>query len=105
MTRSAPTPGRTVVLTLLTLLAFAGNSILGRLALADGAIDPLTFSAVRLLSGALILLPFLRAGGRRDRHGARSPPWRCWPMRSPSRWPTSASTPAWARCCSSVRSR
>lgn len=70
MTRPAPTLGRTVVLTLLTLLAFAGNSILGRLALADGAIDPLTFSAVRLLSGALILLPFLRAGG------AARPPWR-----------------------------
>ena len=61
MTRPARAMGRTLGLTLLTLLAFAGNSILGRLALADGAIDPLTFSAVRLASGALILLPFLRA--------------------------------------------
>jgi drug/metabolite transporter (DMT)-like permease len=54
------TPARTLILTLLTLLAFAGNSILARLALADGAIDPLSFTALRLCSGALILLPFLR---------------------------------------------
>lgn len=55
---------RTVALTVVTLAAFAGNSILCRLALRTGAIDPLSFTAVRLASGALVLAPFLRAGPR-----------------------------------------
>jgi drug/metabolite transporter (DMT)-like permease len=37
-------------------LAFAGNSLLCRLALGEGLIDPAGFTALRLLSGALILL-------------------------------------------------
>lgn len=37
------------------MLAFAGNSILCRMALADGAIDPASFTAVRLAAGALTL--------------------------------------------------
>jgi drug/metabolite transporter (DMT)-like permease len=68
---SAPLPSarRTTILTLFALLALAGNSILGRLALVDGAIDPVGFTAVRLASGALILLPFLRS------KAARGQPW------------------------------
>ena len=38
------------------MLAFAGNSILCRMALRDGAIDPASFTSIRLLSGALALL-------------------------------------------------
>jgi hypothetical protein len=38
------------------MLAFAGNSIICRLALRDGAIDPATFTTIRLLSGAIALL-------------------------------------------------
>lgn len=38
------------------MLAFAGNSIICRLALRDGAIDPATFTSVRLLAGAITLL-------------------------------------------------
>lgn len=41
--------------TLLALLAFAGNSVLCRLALKNGAIDPVSFTIIRLFSGALIL--------------------------------------------------
>jgi hypothetical protein len=52
---SLPNPRRTVLLTFLTLLAFAGNSILCRLALQDGSIDPISFTALRLASGALAL--------------------------------------------------
>ena len=37
------------------LVAFAANSILCRLALADGAIDAASFTAIRLVSGALVL--------------------------------------------------
>ncbi|HSD70120.1 MAG TPA: DMT family transporter [Woeseiaceae bacterium] len=54
------------------MLAFAGNSILCRLALHSGAIDPASFTVVRLLSGAIVLalicavvrrgLPVLRRG-------------------------------------------
>ena len=44
------------VLTLSALLAFAGNSVLCRLALGARAIDAYSFTAVRLGSGALALL-------------------------------------------------
>lgn len=39
----------------LALIAFAANSILNRLALSATAIDPITFTAIRIASGALIL--------------------------------------------------
>ncbi|MBQ5002744.1 DMT family transporter [Klebsiella pneumoniae] len=39
----------------LAMLAFAANSILCRLALQGGHIDPLSFSSLRLASGALVL--------------------------------------------------
>lgn len=48
-------PIRLIPLILLVLLAFAGNSILCRLALRATTIDPATFTSVRLLSGALVL--------------------------------------------------
>jgi drug/metabolite transporter (DMT)-like permease len=47
---------RVVVVTSLAMLAFAGNSLLCRLALAHTAIDPASFTAVRLVSGAAMLL-------------------------------------------------
>lgn len=43
------------LLTALALLAFAGNSVLNRLALAGGLIDAAGFTSVRLLAGALML--------------------------------------------------
>lgn len=46
-----------VLLTFLTLVAFAGNSLLCRMALGNDLIDPTTFTALRLASGALILVP------------------------------------------------
>lgn len=47
--------GRVFLLTLITLFAFAGNSVLARMALRDGAIDPVAFTSIRLASGALML--------------------------------------------------
>ncbi|MDM0000096.1 DMT family transporter [Variovorax sp. J22P240] len=44
-----------VVLTALAMLAFAGNSLLCRLALLHTGIDAATFTSVRLISGALVL--------------------------------------------------
>lgn len=42
-------------LTLLALLAFAGNSLLCRAALRDTAIDPASFTLLRILAGAAVL--------------------------------------------------
>jgi drug/metabolite transporter (DMT)-like permease len=42
--------------TVLALLAFAGNSVLCRLALNDGLIDANSFTIIRLISGACILV-------------------------------------------------
>ncbi|UTA49091.1 DMT family transporter [Simiduia sp. 21SJ11W-1] len=46
---------KTISLTLVAMGAFAGNSILCRLALKDTALDAASFTAIRLLSGALVL--------------------------------------------------
>lgn len=49
--------------TVLALLAFAGNSLLCRIALRDTAIDPASFTALRVASGAAMLagIAWLRA--------------------------------------------
>jgi len=46
---------RISLLTVLSLLAFAGNSVLCRIALKETEIDAATFTSVRLISGALVL--------------------------------------------------
>ena len=53
------------------MLAFAGNSVLCRLALRDGDIDAATFTTLRLVSGALVLwlIVRLRGGGREQASG------------------------------------
>lgn len=53
--------GRATAFTTAALLAFAANSWLCRFALRSGDIDPLMFTAVRLLSGAAVLWPLARA--------------------------------------------
>src|SRR3990167_2837634 len=53
-------PLRTLLLTALAMLAFAGNSLLCRLALKDTEIDAASFTSLRLASGALTLLLLLR---------------------------------------------
>lgn len=50
---------RIFVLSCLSMLAFAGNSVLCRLALAHQEIDPSSFTGIRLLSGALMLMLIL----------------------------------------------
>lgn len=49
------TPSRLVILTSLAMLAFAGNSLLCRVALKDTGIDAASFTTIRLLSGAATL--------------------------------------------------
>ena len=75
MIHSTPgSPLRTISLTVVTLVFFAANSVLGRVALGEGAIDAGSFTAVRLLSGAVVLaaLVALRGGGRNalERNGS-----------------------------------
>lgn len=64
--------GRTFTATAIALSAFASNSIFGRLALRGSGIDPATYTTLRLVSGALVLLLLARASSR-DR-GRRQPP-------------------------------
>lgn len=54
------------------MLAFAGNSIICRLALRDSAIDPASFTAIRLFSGAatlLLIFSLTRRGQSLRAHG------------------------------------
>ena len=44
-----------LVYIVIALLAFAGNSILGRMAMDDYQMDPQAFTVIRLVSGALVL--------------------------------------------------
>ena len=45
---------RIILLTTIAMIAFAANSVLCRLALRDSAIDPISFSVIRLVSGAFV---------------------------------------------------
>ena len=55
---------RTLLLTALAMLAFAGNSLLCRAALRDSQIDPASFTALRLFAGALVLWLLLCLRGK-----------------------------------------
>ncbi|MEM8766548.1 MAG: DMT family transporter [Pseudomonadota bacterium] len=67
-----------VLLTAIAMAAFAANSLLCRMALGSGSIDPASFTLIRLFSGALVLALLLR------------PHWRelgltlLWPISWPS---------------------
>jgi len=54
----------TIGLTALAMAAFAANSLLCRAALRDAHIDPATFGAVRVTSGALVLALAMRLRAR-----------------------------------------
>ena len=64
MSTGAPT-SQTLALTAVAMLAFAGNSLLCRLALQHSGIDPASFTSVRLTSGAVVLWALLRWRGQR----------------------------------------
>ena len=64
---------RTVLLTLVAMLAFAANSLLCRLALQHASIDPASFGSVRLVSGALMLALIVRV--RSGHPLAAAPDW------------------------------
>lgn len=57
----------TMFLTAVAMLAFAANSLLCRMALQQARIDPASFGAIRLASGALVLLLVMRLKAARSR--------------------------------------
>lgn len=59
MNKSGHDVVKTLILTILALIAFAANSVLCRLALGENAIDAASFTVIRLFSGALVLLAIL----------------------------------------------
>jgi drug/metabolite transporter (DMT)-like permease len=64
---------RILALTSLAMVAFAGNSLLCRLALKHTGIDPASFTSIRIISGALALWLIVRM-----RAGTANPPGN-WP--------------------------
>ena len=50
-----------VLLTTFALVAFAANSIICRMALGNAAVDPASFSSIRLVSGAVVLWLIVKA--------------------------------------------
>ncbi len=55
---------RTLLLTTLAMLAFAGNSLLCRAALRDSGMDPASFTGIRLTAGAAVLWMLLALRSR-----------------------------------------
>jgi len=66
---------KTVIFTGLALIAFAANSVLCRLALGEEAIDASSFTVIRLLSGATVLLIIISI----KRNQAGNPTKGSWP--------------------------
>jgi drug/metabolite transporter (DMT)-like permease len=60
---------QTTVLTAVAMLAFAANSLLCRLALLRGEIDPVSFAGIRLVSGAIMLAVIVRFRSERSAPG------------------------------------
>mgnify|MGYP001801446409 CR=1 FL=1 len=54
--KTRPPAAKTFLLTGFTLIAFAANSLLTRMALGEGSIDAASFVSIRLASGAVMLL-------------------------------------------------
>jgi drug/metabolite transporter (DMT)-like permease len=57
---------KTLVFTLLALVAFAANSILCRMALGGNNIDASSFTTIRLLAGAIVLMAILKANNKKS---------------------------------------
>ena len=70
-----PAFARIVTLTAVAMAAFAANSILNRLALAQGQIDPFSYTGMRLLSGGVMLALLLAWRGTSLQRLARGGSW------------------------------
>ncbi|RYI94026.1 MAG: DMT family transporter [Acetobacteraceae bacterium] len=70
------TRARLILLTTLAMLAFAANSVLARLAFATAHAEPLSYTGIRLASGAIVLLALVAISQR--------------PIRIAGSWPAAA---------------
>ncbi|MCZ4314248.1 DMT family transporter [Comamonadaceae bacterium G21597-S1] len=68
-------PLHPALVTLVAMLAFAGNSLLCRVALRDTAIDPASFTSLRIVSGALVLWWIVRMRDRARPASAMAGNW------------------------------
>lgn len=66
---------RLFLLTALTMIAFAANSVFARLALGDGAIDPASYTLIRVAAGAITLVLLVAAGKNGRARLKRSNSW------------------------------
>lgn len=57
---------------LICLVCFAANSLIARVALLQSHIDPVSFSAIRIAAGAIILIPFFYKNRPKDLSGIKS---------------------------------
>ena len=78
-TPASPHRAMVALLTCAAMAAFAANSLLARLAFQTTAIDAASFTAIRLASGALVLLAILRIQGARDGQHLLARAWQDWP--------------------------
>ncbi|MDQ3314770.1 MAG: DMT family transporter [Verrucomicrobiota bacterium] len=88
-----------IVLTAMAMFAFAGDSLLCRLALRQTRIDAASFTSIRISSGAAalwLLLKFAIAMGKAQATGLPRLPFSATQQRSPL--PTRASPPGPAHC-------
>ena len=60
---------QTTILTATAMVAFAANSLLCRLALQKGEIDPVSFAGIRLIAGAITLAVIVRFKSQRSSPG------------------------------------
>jgi len=67
--RAALQPLQAIMLTAVAMIAFACNSLLCRIALQQGGIDPASFASVRLVSGAIALAVIVRLRSGRPAPG------------------------------------
>jgi drug/metabolite transporter (DMT)-like permease len=72
--RTGPNVFGAVLLTLIAMIAFAANSLLCRMALGEHLIDAASFTAIRVVSGAVTLLLILLPRWRTRKRGATD--WR-----------------------------
>ena len=63
---------RILVLTLVTMVAFAANSVLNRVAIVDGGMDAAVFGALRLAAGAVMLAVLVAWQGKGFALGGRA---------------------------------
>ena len=62
---------RIFALTLVTMVAFAANSVLNRVAIVDGGMDAVVFGALRLSAGAVMLAALVAWQGKGFALGGR----------------------------------